>query len=330
MASCATLDCRVLLFDADGVDRVVTLDRQQLDALSGNKLAWMDARVQDTEQLEALLAPLRIDAGPVQRLLDHTNGPLFSQQAWFGARAIAPVWSDEHLHCTGVPWLLLVGPNIVVTLHKDPIGFLDDVAAHDDPASQVGQLVADSFAVALLDRMLTAWFDALDDFEDRVDRLEVDILKPKMRRAHLPELRKLRRAVAKFRRMLSAHRDLFDALARPDFRPEQDVKVEKQFRAIAMRYERAMDAVENARDLVVGSYELLSTRLSQRTNDTMRLLTFVTVMLGTLAVIAGVLGMNFHAGLFETGSTGFWTTVAAMAVFVVIAIVLARLRDWWK
>ena len=35
-ASCATLDCRVLLFDADGVDRVVTLDRQQLDALSGN------------------------------------------------------------------------------------------------------------------------------------------------------------------------------------------------------------------------------------------------------------------------------------------------------
>ena len=99
---------------------------------------------------------------------------------------------------------------------------------------------------------------------------------------------------------------------------------------MSKRYERVVDAVENARDLVVGSYELLSTRLSQRTNESMRLLTFVTVLLGSLAVIAGMLGMNFRAGIFDTGSEGFWTAVGLMAVLVLAALLLARLRGWWK
>jgi magnesium transporter len=103
-----------------------------------------------------------------------------------------------------------------------------------------------------------------------------------------------------------------------------------EFRALSARYERAVDAVENARDLVVGSYELLSTRLSQRTNDTMQLLTFATVLLGSLAVIAGVLGMNFQAALFQTGTDGFWITVGAMSLVVLGAMLLARRRGWWK
>jgi Mg2+ and Co2+ transporter CorA len=62
----------------------------------------------------------------------------------------------------------------------------------------------------------------------------------------------------------------------------------------------------------------------------MQLLTFVTVVLGTLAVVAGVLGMNFNAPLFDTGTAGFWTTVGAMAGFVLLAMLVARWRGWWK
>ena len=89
-----------------------------------------------------------------------------------------------------------------------------------------------------------------------------------------------------------------------------------------------MDAVENARDLVVGTFELYSSRSAERTNDTMRVLTFVTVLLGTLALVAGVLGMNFQAPFFETGGRGFWTAVGAMAAAAVAALALARWRRW--
>ena len=89
-----------------------------------------------------------------------------------------------------------------------------------------------------------------------------------------------------------------------------------------------MDAVEMARELVVGSFELFTTRSAQRTNDTMRVLTFVTVLLGTLAVVAGAMGMNFKAPLFDTGKTGFWVTVGLMGLVTVVATVVARWRKW--
>jgi magnesium transporter len=323
-------ETRVMLFDADGEDRAIAPDELDLAHLSPRELAWIDVTATEVAQVEDALRPFGLESLPFEHLLDPARNPLFHQVDWWGVRALAPLWNDDRETSIGSSWLLLVGPNVVVTVHREPIAFLDEVSSHDDPGSRLGTLGADSFAAALLDRMLTAYFDAVDAFEERVDRLEVEILQPRVRTAQLPQLRKLRRSVAKLRRMLSSHRDLFDALTRPDFEPDQDEKVGKQFRAVSARYERAVDAVENARDLVVGSYELLSTRLSQTTNETMRLLTFVTVLLGTLAVAAGVLGMNFKAALFETGTAGFWTTVGVMVGLVLLAMLVARLRGWWK
>lgn len=321
---------RILLFDADGEDRTVPESELVLANLSPNQLAWIDIRVHDASQINDALRPFGIEGLPLASLMEHRNGAWFTQRDWFGARAIAPTWEDEHETFSGAAWLLAVGPNVVVTVHRRRIGFLEERFANEDPESRIGKISADSFAAALLDRLLTTYFDAVDAFEARLDRLEVEILEPGLRHTHLPSLRRLRRAVSILRRQLSAHRDVFDTFSRPDFQPDQDEKVEAQFRSVSKRYERVVDAVENARDLVVGSYELLSTRLSQRTNESMRLLTFVTVLLGSLAVIAGMLGMNFRAGIFDTGSEGFWTAVGLMAVLVLAALLLARLRGWWK
>ena len=141
----------------------------------------------------------------------------------------------------------------------------------------------------------------------------------KVHRECLPELAQLRRGASRLRRMLAPHRQLFGALARPDFRPSDDGVADKQFRALEQRFERAMDAVENTRDLVVGSFELYATRSAERTNDTVRALTFVTVLLGSLAVVAGALGMNFKTPFFDTGDRGFWTAIVAMACVALVA-----------
>ncbi|NUS60414.1 MAG: hypothetical protein HOQ01_05660 [Lysobacter sp.] len=321
---------RVLLFDAQGEDRRLD-DPCDLDltGLGEHELAWIDLCAQGPQDCEAAMHALGLDAPSIAPLFDAKADPLLLHQEWFAARAILACWDAEHDKVTGVPWLLVVGRNVVVTAHKDALPFLDALAENHDNGSRVGELDADSFAITLLDRMLTAYYDALDDFENRLDQLEVDILEDRVHGRHVPHLRRLRRAVSMFRRLLSSHRDLFDALRRPDFRPDRDDEIDARYRAVSARYERAMDTVENARDLVIGSYELLETRLSQRTNETMRLLTFVTVLLGTLAVIAGVLGMNFQATLFESGSRGFWITVGLMALAVVVAMIVARRRDWW-
>lgn len=321
---------RTLLFDADGQDRHLALEELQPARLSQRTLAWVDLATDDVAEIERTLSLLQAPKLPVATMFDPGASPLFSQDGWFAARAIAPRLDDDGAMCHGEPWLIVVGPNIVVTMHRADLAFLDELYANDDPLSRVGMLDADSFAAALLDRQLTTYLDAIDRFEKYVDALEVRILEPRVRPGYLAELRRLRRAVSMLRRLLSAQRNLFDALSRPDFRPDQDEPVAKRFRAVSLRYERVVDSVENARDLVVGSFELLATRLSQRTNESMRALTFFTVLLGSLAVVAGVLGMNFKAQLFDSGATGFWTVVAAMGVAVLAALWVARHRGWWR
>jgi magnesium transporter len=321
---------RILLFDADGDDRAIDIEEFQLDTLGERELAWIDLRAGDEAALEPVMQRLGLQDVPMWALLEPGRPPLNTQQDWFCARAMAPRRDEDSGAYHGDAWLLAVGPQTVVTAHRAPLTFLDELFEHEDPASQVGVMEADSFAASLLDRMLTVYLDQLHAFEDRLDALEVKILQPKIRESYLPQLRRMRRTVSTLRRLLASHRDLFDALSRADFRPELDEPMRLQFRGISTRYERVVDAVENARDLVIGSFELYATRLSQRTNQSMHALTFFTVLLGSLAVIAGALGMNFRAPLFESGATGFWTTVGAMAIAVAVALAVARWRGWWR
>jgi magnesium transporter len=317
---------RAWLFNADGRDQRIDPSTLRLSDLSPRQLAWIDVLAPDSDALEPLLRQLELSALPLPALSRFDDAPVRTWRDWFVVRALAPM-TDTH---SPKPWLMVVGPNAVLTLHRAPLTFLDELFDRDDPDSQLGVLSADSFAAALLDRMLTGYFDAIDAFEDDVDELEVAILQPRLQGSKLPELRKLRRAVSLLRRMLTSHRTVFAALPRPDFRPQQAAEENGHFAAVSARYERAVDAVENARDLLIGAFELLSARQSQRTNESMRVLTFVTVLLGSLAVIAGVLGMNFETPLFETGSRGFWLSISGMALIVVAAVLTARIRGWWR
>lgn len=124
---------------------------------------------------------------------------------------------------------------------------------------------------------------------------------------------------------------MFEAVARPDYDPGQLPDVARHWQLLSGRYSKTMAAVETARDLVNGSFDVYTSRVAHGTNETMRLLTVVTVILGTLAVVGGALGMNFQAELFETADKGFWWTVAGMAVFsiagtIAAVVLLARKR----
>jgi len=108
---------------------------------------------------------------------------------------------------------------------------------------------------------------------------------------------------------------LFGALSRPDFRPSESREAERQFFALDTRFERAMDMIENARALVIGSFELFSGQVALRTNGSMRVLTFVNVIAGVLATFVGALGMNFEASLFQPRDAGFWLIVGGLLLF---------------
>lgn len=328
---------RVTLFDADGADRRLDADAIDLASLSERKLLWVDVDIGEDDKQPAgtdpLLAQLatRLGLGTDGRdLLQELNGSARLQN--FGTWFLVQVIAVEHgggLRFRGRGLAIVCGDNFVVSIHRGPVEFIERLRDRERAETRIGSLSAEGFTASLLDWMVESYLHAVSDFEATVDRLEVTILARTVNPESLPELAKLRRGASRLRRMLAPHRHVFGALARPDFRPDETGVADKQFRALEQRFERAMDAVESTRDLVVGSFELFTTRMAQRTNDTMRALTFATVLLGSLAMVAGALGMNFKVGFFDSGDRGFWTAIAAMASIVLVAVGIGRWRRWF-
>ena len=74
------------------------------------------------------------------------------------------------------------------------------------------------------------------------------------------------------------------------------------------RFESTVQEARDAREAIVGSFDVLIARGGHRTNEIMKVLTLASVILLPGALIAGVMGMNFKVGLFDDSSL-FWVVL---------------------
>lgn len=303
---------RALLFDThQGSHEVDASALADYASVPDHRLLWVDANVADG--LAQALRPLGAD---IRRLDPEAGGELglLIDGDWTYLHVRALNWHDGGKP-TEATVAIGIGPNVVVTVHRRPVGFIANVLNNEADHLRIGGLEATSFAMGLLDRMLTDFLDARDAFETSLDRVELLVLR-RPRPRHLAELQALRHMASKLRRYLAAQRDLFDALGRPDFDPRLSESAERHCRALSARYGDVMSSIEAARELVNGSFDLYTSRAAESTNQAMHTLTVVTVAMGLAATIAGVLGMNFRARLFSTGEHGFVVAASLIAALV--------------
>ncbi|AXK72022.1 hypothetical protein DWG18_06830 [Lysobacter sp. TY2-98] len=318
----STSTVRALLFESDQRSREVAHSELQAYApVPDDRLLWVD--VVRSNGLPETMA--RLGADP-ERLEPGSAGELGMavQGEWKYLHVRALNWHSGN-RPNEVPVVFGVGPNIVLTVHREPVDFISGVLDNEADHLRVGRLEAISFATTLMDRMLTDYLDARDAFETRLDRLELLILR-RPRPEHLSELQALRHLASRLRRHLASQRDLFDALGRPDFDPRQSESAENHCRLVSARYSRVMQAIEAARELVNGSFDLYTSRTAESTNEAVYTLTVVTVAMGLAATLAGVLGMNFQAPLFDTGATGFYITASVIGAVLLVSGLWAAWR----
>jgi len=100
-----------------------------------------------------------------------------------------------------------------------------------------------------------------------------------------------------------------------------------RFAAVEQRVNLAIDAAREAKESTRGSFDLLVAQIGQRTNNIMKVLTVVTVILLPATVLAGVMGMNFQVGVFDVVWM-FWVVIATMVGIAVLVLSIARVRRW--
>jgi magnesium transporter len=311
------------LFDADGTDSEVKLEKDTIEGLGDRQLLWVDIDGAEDQEVEAVGGLLGFERQSLRNLLNPIGRPRLDVLGEYFEINVFALDQDEK----PVELDLLAGRNWVATVHRDRIEFIGEFRERVGPDTELGVLTAPSFIAALLDWQIGTYFASVDDLEHEVDLLDERALEEDDRNTVLREMLALRRRIGSVRRTLTPHREVFAALARPDFEVIASSESAAHFRAISDRLERAISAVENARELLIGSFDILMTRTGQRTNDVMRVLTIISVILLPAVVLAGVMGMNFKVGFFED-PTMFWVVIVAMVAIAVLVLVVARRQRW--
>ena len=85
--------------------------------------------------------------------------------------------------------------------------------------------------------------------------------------------------------------------------------------------------VEDTREMLLGSFDILMSRTGQRTNDVMKILTIASVVILDRRSSPGILGMNFHPPFFDSPNL-FWAALGVMAMLICGTLIAARRMRW--
>lgn len=275
--------------------------------------------------LERLASLLPTHPDELARTWDGEGGPRLDLHGnHFVLRVVALDSADRGV---GDPLDVLAGPNVVVTHHTCPLAVLDELDERIKTDTALGQIDSTGFVAAILESLVTDYLRRVDEIEGAVDRLDTEALRTTSRDL-LDGMVELRHRIARLRRQLTAHRVVFSALAGADFEAITPSGSVGRFQPLAERFQGAIDAVDASRDALVGTFDIHMTRTSQRTNDIMKTLTIVNVLLLPAVVIAGFMGMNEKTPFSQDDPLVFWVVVALIIVLAVGTLVVLRLRRW--
>jgi magnesium transporter len=220
---------------------------------------------------------------------------------------------------------LLAGRNVVLTLHTGPAAavdrFIDTLAGE----TRLGALTAAGLLSSLVDEVIVGYFALAEMIEREVDELDQRALHGRRREDILSAIVSVRQRVGLIRRTLAPHRDALAALSRPEMRVEETVG--QPWSGLTGRLDGAIAAIDRLRDALLGTYDIHMGRVSQRSNDVMKILTLLSAVLLPAVVLAGVMGMNFAMPFFKD-TTNFYLVVASMGILATVILLIARWRDW--
>ncbi|HEY8178514.1 MAG TPA: CorA family divalent cation transporter [Candidatus Limnocylindria bacterium] len=324
---------RATLYDADGRDSEVDLRPGIVDGLGERQLLWIDLDGRDDEAIARLVELVGLPDETARVLASDQNvAQLLRYPDRVHLRLVA-MQPNEDSHRASKRRATPFGPtsidiivarNVVITGHRGQLTAFDQFLDHIRGDSALGALNAADFLTVLVDSVLAVYLQLVESIERRIDALDELALRASDADRFLREVVALRRRVAILRRGLAPHRWAFAPLARPDFALEG---LGKPWPGIMDRLDKAVDSVENARELLIGAFDVYMATSAQRTNDVMKALTILSAILLPAVVLAGVMGMNFKIGFFDSPSN-FWLAVGAMVTLAVAVLGIARWRGW--
>jgi magnesium transporter len=178
----------------------------------------------------------------------------------------------------------------------------------------------------LLDALTDSFFPALEDFDERIDRVEDEIFR-EPREEQLEEVVRMKRRLNRLRRVVGPQRDvvgqLFGGIAQL---PGSDPEAERYFRDVYDHLIRVADLIDSYKDLLTGAMDVYLSSVSNRLNLVVERLTVLSTILLPLIVLTGFFGQNFGWLVRNIGGIGSFLVFGVALPLAAAALLVVYLR----
>jgi magnesium transporter len=299
--------------------------------LGSSTLLWIDCeRPSDDEEIRRLAEELALDDESVRRLGAAETTPFLGDfGSYLHVTMYTPRGEERHLERV----VCLVSESWIVTVRDGTVEVVEELRKRAEGSGEVGRLQGVDFLADLLTWVLEGYLRAFEAIEVELEEIDEGAMRGDALRRRtsasdtLRALVEMRAEVGRLRRSLAAHRGVLLALTRPELGGISTDESAERFESLLQRLGDVNQAGRDSRESIVGSFDVLMTQVGQRTNDVMKTLTIVSLLLLPGTLLAGILGMNFRVGLFDNANF-FWVALAAMFAIAIATLIVVRDRHW--
>ncbi|WP_274363456.1 magnesium/cobalt transporter CorA [Paenibacillus thermotolerans] len=285
-----------------------------------NGFYWIDA---DPEDLEKLQPMFHLHELAVEDCLseEEQRPKLELHEGHYFIVVNSIRFDDEEIFLRAVN--IFLGKHFIITVTKQKVNELRSVK----PILWEEEVNSpDRFLYHLADLIVDNYFLVGDRIEERIEKLEEDILM-RTRKSHLNEIIGLRSEILWLKKMLGPQKDVIGLLARKELRLI-DGTLQKYFADMYENSLKVAESFDTFRDLMGNLREAYQSSIASRANEIMRVFTAVTTIFIPLTFITGIYGMNVES-LPGVNLPHFdLTLILVMIVLAIAMFVYFRKKDW--
>lgn len=309
----------------------VTGDSPRIEVIEHDRLRWVDVARPTPREIEYLRREFAFDEFALEDCLSRIQRPKLDEYDGYLFLVMhIPVHDKLSRRTVAAEVDLFVGPDYVVTLHDDRLKPLTGLfeATRDNTVAREANMSRGSglLVYRIIDRLVDYIFPILSKISDNIEVIEEMTFGREVLHT-VQEISIVRRDLIAMRRIIRPQIAVVAALERKDV-PWLRLDEGAYFGDIHDHLAKAWDILEDFKDVVTSLADANDSLTSHRTNEVIRLLTIISVIMLPLTLISGVYGMNIQTLPLAEHPFSFWIVMAMMALVAASMLAFFRWREW--
>lgn len=283
--------------------------------------------VHDIELIKEVGIVYEIDNLILEDILNINQCPKFEERDKYIALFLKMVYLNKKTNNIEYEQIsLILGEGYLITFQEKPGNIFENLQERIEKGiGRIRKKKENYLAYALFDIIVDNYFLILEEFEEKMETLEDEIIKNPSQKI-IEDIISLKKEISKFKRNVMPIKEILTKISNVDYFDESmSIYLKDLHDHGTIIYESIEIIYNRSNDLI----QLCHSSIGNNMNEIMRILTTISTIFIPLSFLAGVYGMNFQYMPELSWEYGYYFILGLMFIVVIGMILFFKRKNWW-